>query len=313
MSIVKNIYTCGTSFTVGGGFEFWKDDKRKTAYSNLGEEISQHNFSYPGQLEKIINDDNINVINLAKSGYGNELMYQEVYKIVNSSDFNKETDVFFLEFSHLGRTELFSRKINKRIILNWNQIFSSDKKIKEPIAFEFNGWAETYWKDDTKEGILRIKLEKEYSLFFQKYINNFDYKKSLRVMSNNSITFISYLLQKGIKFWFTQPPLSIEPRYFEKLNWDSKLIDFDKESRGFMLDFALFSFNGAGTITHETNGYIEDGHTGIVGNKVIAIKLYNHLIKNGLISNSMIDIDYSELNRISNIIKNNVLNTENII
>ena len=61
MSKIKNIYTFGTSFTKGGGFEFWSKytkQKLNTAYSGLREDLNQHNFSWPGQLEKIINDIN---------------------------------------------------------------------------------------------------------------------------------------------------------------------------------------------------------------------------------------------------------------
>ena len=69
--MIKKIYTFGTSFTEGGGFEFDTIDyKYKKLYENFDEDYSQYNFSYPGQLQKLI--PNIEVINLAKSGYGNE-------------------------------------------------------------------------------------------------------------------------------------------------------------------------------------------------------------------------------------------------
>lgn len=310
MSKVKNIYTFGTSFTKGGGFEFWSfnEHKLKNTYANLNEEFTQHNFSWPGQLDKLITDDSINIINLAESGYGNERMYYETYKIINSDEFDSETDIFLFEFSYLGRTQLFSRIINKPIILNWSQIFDPNPNIIEPIRLEYNGMAYRYWEDERTENKILKELEPtSYEPFLQRYINNqFNTKNVTELMANNSLMFLSYLIQNNIKFWFTQPPLTIDVSYFKKLDWESRLIRFDKESRGFMLDFAVFSFNGTGTITAETHGYINDGHTGFVGNKMIATKVYNHLVDVGLLDEKKISLDVDSLTEIKNTITKNV-------
>ena len=72
--MIKKIYCFGTSFTEGGGFEFDTRPSVKYIYSGIGETISQSNFCWPGQLKKLL--PNIEVINLAKSGFGNERMYR---------------------------------------------------------------------------------------------------------------------------------------------------------------------------------------------------------------------------------------------
>lgn len=309
MNKLRNIYTLGTSFTKGGGFEFYSyfRDKLINAYSNLGEELTQQNFSYPGQLQKLLGDNN-KVINLAESGYGNERIYYETYKVINSKGFDKEKDVFLFEFSHLGRTQLFSRKINKPIILNWSQIFDPESKNNKVIRLEYNGMGYRYWEDKLKENIEIKQLElSSYQKFIEKtLLNHTNVKIFEDLIKNNIILFLSYLIKNNIKFWFTQPPLGIPVKYFDKLNWDGKLIDFEKESRGFMLDFALFSFKGTGTITSETDGYLIDGHTGFVGNKMIAIKIYNHFINLGLLDGDIINMDYNILNNIKDKIKKNV-------
>ena len=53
--MIKKIYTFGTSFTEGGGFEFdILQPQNLKCYQNLGEELTRFNFSYPGQLQKLL-------------------------------------------------------------------------------------------------------------------------------------------------------------------------------------------------------------------------------------------------------------------
>ena len=306
MSTIKNIYTFGTSFTKGGGFEFWSYDgtKLKRAYKDLEPEFEQWYFSWPGQLKKVIDDDNINVVNLAESGYGNERIYRKVYDIVNSPDFDVDTDVFLFEFSHLGRKEFFSRIMNKPIIMNYSLIFDNvDSKFTHN---ECNGYAYRYWEHtDGWEKINDRKIE--YDEFFQKYLDDYCHvDNATRELANNITLFLYYLSQKNVKFWFMQPPLSVDTRYFDKIKWDSRIINFSPQSHGFMLDFILFSFNGSATIKSETKGYLKDGHTGYIGNKLIAYKVFNHLVELGLLNKPKKVIDYDYMKKLSNKILDNI-------
>jgi hypothetical protein len=308
MSKIKNIYTFGTSFTKGGGFEFWSKytkQKLNTAYSGLREDLNQHNFSWPGQLEKIINDTDINIINLAESGYGNERIYRKTYEIINSPSFNVDTDIFLFEFSHLGRREFYNTDIENIIIMNYSPIFDPEDKV-EPYC-EYNGHGYRYWEEDSDEYNKLKKTEPETQLLFNEYLEKYhNMETATNEMINNIILFLSYLTKKNIKFWFMQPPLGVDVSFFDKLKWNDRIINFDSKSNGFMLDFALFSFKGTGTITFETDGYVNDGHTGLIGNKLIAIKVFNHLIDKNIINGSIKKIDWENLEELQKKILTNV-------
>ena len=103
-----------------------------------------------------------------------------------------------------------------------------------------------------------------------------------------------------------QPPVGVDVSFFDKLKWNERIIKFDSKSHGFMLDFVMFSFNGGGTITSETEGYIEDGHTGLVGNKLVAIKTFNHLINQKLINKELKPIDDNYFTQIKKTILKNI-------
>ena len=123
MAKIKYIHCFGTSYTAGGGFEFesincHKNKNLLNYYGNLNEEFSQFNFSYPGQLQKLIGND-IKVYNHGKNGYGNELLYRKVYEIITEPNFNNEENIFLLEFSGLGRKEFWLNEINDFIIVNY--------------------------------------------------------------------------------------------------------------------------------------------------------------------------------------------------
>lgn len=308
MSNIKNIYTFGTSFTKGGGFEFWsKYSKKKltTAYSGLNEELTQHNFSWPGQLEKLINDNSINVINLAESGYGNERIYHKTYEIINSPSFNSDDSIFLFEFSYLGRKEFYNTDIEETIIMNYSPIYDPDGDT-EPYC-EYNGHAYRYWEEDSDEYNKLKKTDPETQLLFNEYLEKYhNMETATNEMINNVILFLSYLTKKNIKFWFMQPPLGVDVSFFDKLKWNERIIKFDSKSHGFMLDFVMFSFNGGGTITSETEGYIEDGHTGLVGNKLVAIKILNHLINQKLINKELKPIDDNYFTEIKKTILKNI-------
>lgn len=309
MNKIRNIYTFGTSFTKGGGFEFdavEAKSKLEKAYIGIGEEMTQENFSWPGQLKKLIKDNDINVINLAESGYGNERMYYEAHKIITSEGFNTDTDIFLFEFSYLGRKQFYSRDINNPIIMNYSPM-EHDADGKRINKSEYNGHAWRYFKSDNPFNKILKTNQIEMGEFFQSYMDKYlcvGYASTQ--MINNITLFLSFLTKRNIQFWFMQPPLSIDIKYFDRFKWDDRIITFDRNSHGFMLDYAIFSMTGPGTIDNETNGYIQDGHTGILGNKLIATKTFNHLIKQGLIDSEYAKIDDAHLKAIQNKINLNV-------
>jgi hypothetical protein len=152
--MIKYIHCLGTSFTAGGGFEFTGNNAKrskilKQIYGNLDEELTQSNFSYPGQLQKLLST--VKVINHGKNGYGNDRMYRIVYDIINDN-FNKDEHLFLLEFSGLGRKEYWLNEINDYVILNyWIDWDTLTLKNKVDIA-------NSYWYDtEDVTNILRLE------------------------------------------------------------------------------------------------------------------------------------------------------------
>ena len=76
---IKYINCFGTSFTQGGGFEYWKNQNGiKIAYQGLGSMIGQSHYGFScklGQLQKYLGDD-YQVKNYGKCGFGNERIYE---------------------------------------------------------------------------------------------------------------------------------------------------------------------------------------------------------------------------------------------
>ena len=93
--MIEKIYVFGTSFAEGGGFEFNINKTISYSYNGLGEEYTKENFSFPGQLRKLL--PNIEIVNLSKSGYGNERMYRLASDIVFSDNFDVDNSLLIFD------------------------------------------------------------------------------------------------------------------------------------------------------------------------------------------------------------------------
>ena len=82
----KFIRTFGTSYTEGGGFHYWINKRVKILYNGLRPMVdnSMFEFSWPYILQQKVKSK---VINHALSGHGNDRIFREVYRIVESDDF----------------------------------------------------------------------------------------------------------------------------------------------------------------------------------------------------------------------------------
>jgi len=270
--MIKNIHCFGTSFTAGGGFEFdslnkSRNELLKDFYSNYGEILSQYNFSWPGQLQKNLHQDDkdIKVYNHAKNGYGNEMVYRKVFNLIFSDTFISEENLLLIEFSALGRWEFFSNSLNDYVIFNYqvNRLPNSDH------------WdiANTYNYDNAETRIILEKIKKDSFDFFKEVINKDKFEERL---VNNNIMFLSFLELKKINYMITCPPV----HYFDKkgdfllneISMLDKLFKFED-----YIDFISYFSKKNMTITDETNGKIEDIHSGFLGNKNIANIIYEQL------------------------------------
>ena len=76
--MIKKIYCFGTSHTAGGGFH---DKNVKNVYKNIVDNPSMETCSWPGIFKTYL-DKNIELINLAECGAGNERIYRLVFDLI---------------------------------------------------------------------------------------------------------------------------------------------------------------------------------------------------------------------------------------
>ena len=270
--MIKKIYTFGTSFTEGGGFEFDTIDyKYKKLYENFDEDYSQYNFSYPGQLQKLI--PNIEVINLAKSGYGNERIYRKCVDLILSESFNNEDTLFLIEFSFLGRKEFYSKKLKDYIIVNYNN--ENNKSV-------LNGYARTY--NQTEELSNKELSQLPSGDFFENFVEitfNEDVQRDL--MHFNNLKFLSLLNNRKINYLFTQSPMRFPP-ILNLNNYDLETHEIKTfKNSSFLSELDKMS------IKFETEGIYNNSHFGLSGSKYVASKIFDELIDRQIISGTKLN------------------------
>jgi hypothetical protein len=301
--MIKKIYTFGTSYTEGGGYE-WHNDHLKYsvihAYKGVPDELTMKNFSYPGQLQKLLSDTKygIEVINLGKSGYGNERLYRKATDITMMDDFDKDTTLFLFEFSWTGRKELYSRALKDYIILN----YSNPDHENRPDFTTVHGYASDYVYDDNNTH--NQKMDKiPDGRFYQQYCDtviNHDIQFSL--LKNSTTTFLSYLTLNKINFLTVVPPHYIEPCYWDTLLYPNIINTFP--------DYDGHNLVGeSGLIQNETLDFHHDRHWGYISNKWIASLVYDELIDRNFIDGTKLNKKRKDFDYINNIILNNIKNS----
>jgi hypothetical protein len=277
MTKIKNIYCFGTSYTAGGGFEFQPGSKLNKLYKHLGIPLTQYNFSWPGLLQSIVND-NIKVHNLAKNGYGNERLYRKTLDIIQSKFGNTTDSLFIFEFSGLSRKEYFFNEIDDYVICNYS-FDDNDNALMHGIA---NGYFED--TDDIKE-ILNSN-ESLFKEFMQKTIN---FKNQHIIYERNLLMFVSFLELNNINY-LINGNIFLNPKMGKTIpNFSNKLLEFptDTDEIGDLVRY----FNSHNlTLTDETRGIIKDGHCGYVGNKIISEMIYNQLIDFGYLDSNKVEL-----------------------
>jgi hypothetical protein len=252
--MVKEIHCFGTSFTAGGGFEFFNKEKKEKLLENYNEEpFTQFYYSYPGQLQKLVGDG-VKVFNHGKSGYGNERMYRKAFEIIDTAT-KLDDKVFIFEFSALKRKEFWSNTYNNHIIVNY--------EFNDTGGVYIKGIAEEWWLNDK---IVNNTLKNIIEPFMLETIK-FEIQEKL--INQNTEFFIDYLLHNKINFFVVQEP------WYEKSK--RKILPYTIDFGNGMYNILNFSFENKLTITAETNGNIQDLHTGFTGNKLIAKKIANKL------------------------------------
>ena len=288
MSKIKYIHCFGTSHTAGGGFEFNSNNPDRNAlletyYSIEGEEKSQFNFSYPGQLQKFVGT-NIKVYNQAKQGYGEDRMRRVFSEIITQSDFNVEENLFIFEFSGLGRREYFINQLNEYLTINYQ--YGHDKN--QPFANNpiLNGTAFSYFYD-TQEQYTYINENKEFYEQYVKTFINFDDEYKRNTFANEM--FVDYLINNNYNFLYTVTPIFFKSGYTKTSN---EIILGDNNYFKSSNNLLNFAWQNELIIKHETNGKYDDLHNSFKCNKLTAHIVYNRLISDGFINSDLVPINW---------------------
>lgn len=288
MKGIKYIHCFGTSYTAGGGFEFdgvTPNDNAYTFYGDIDLPLTQYNFSYPGQLQKVLSD-NVKVINHAKNGYGDERTFRLLYDIVNDSKFNKNEHIFIIEYAGLGRNEYWFNEINDYIVCNywfdWNTGL-----IEKRVNI-----ANSYGYQSHEMSDMLIKYE---PLFLEFLENTLKLNNETTKHFRNIEFFASYLNQKQLNYFYTTNQYD---HHIGKNFLFGDGIYFKKTT-----DFNTFSADNNLLILHETDFKYNDMHNGYIANKIIGLTIYNTLIDLGFFELKKVDIDWKQLRQFK--LKNN--------
>ena len=278
--MIKNIYCFGTSYTAGGGFEFEgfgpkRNERIHKAYKSIKEEKKQFWFSYPGRLQRLL--PNMNVINHAKQGYGNERLYRKTYEVINSFGFNPHENLFIFEFSWMGRKEFWLNEINDYIIANYG--FNEDNKVNDCAL------AQSYHYDSFEMGKV---VDNYHDMFLDFFKATYDSDNQRDLIERNISMFFSYLKDNQVKFIVTAQPVISTEKDMKYLHENNLMIRYRAQENNrnhtyFLED--VISHN-PWKIDDETDGVWNDFHGGFYFNELVA-----HLIRNKMIDLKMIDGD----------------------
>ena len=259
--MIKEIHCFGTSHTHGGGFEFFnreRESKLKKIYTE--KPFTQFNYSWPGQLQKLIGDG-VKIYNHAKSGYGNELMYRIAYDLITNDIQSLSEKLFIFEFSFLGRKEFYSNTLKDHFIVNY-EILENGANI--------NGISQTYFENHLKTYEL---LKNKVVPFIKETMNGANQIKTLRI---NNRFFVDFLIKNNVNFLLATPPYGYNhennlPGVKYELE-DNYIWYSDTENTLYG-----YYYKNGWTIANETDGFIDDNHAGLHGNTETAKKILENI------------------------------------
>ena len=100
-----------------------------------------------------------------------------------------------------------------------------------------------------------------------------DFEVQEKTMKMNNDFFIDYLLYNKVNFLLTSPPFFLQIGRGSTAKIKNNLIEFEK----FQYDLYGFLVNNKLTIRDETNNELNDGHSGLEGNKKIAKIIFDKI------------------------------------
>lgn len=275
------IYTFGTSFTKGGGFEFWFNPKLNEFYKDNPTPKLQFNFSWPGQLqEKILNaKGKTQVYNHAKSGYGHEQIIRKAFEIISSTDYYDDK-LFIFEFGALGRKEYWHNELGwivtnyhfKTDQIDFTHVINENDTNQQTIT---HGIAQTYFEDSQE---VKDLLKRDEELFGKFNAITLNANTEIERISREIIQFLLFCNNLGVNYYVASAPfLHHSLTHYDK-HWKDRQISYPYNSDNPQYDLYGFLEKHKLRIKDETNGFIDDGHGGFEGNGLIADSIFKRII-----------------------------------
>jgi len=272
----STIHVFGTSFSCGGGFEWNSQDKKKntlleTNYGSLKDK-DQYKISYPYHLQQFINKNNnkkVNLYNHAKSGYGNERIYHEIYKLLLNNELDKSS-LCLIEFSDYGRKQFYDKRENSHFIVN----YSYDEN-KNGINIQNSNIAYEHFYDDKNKVDKLLDIKQNILEFYDK---TFDVDYIFKEIEQNIFMLLSTLEYHKIPYVITTE-FPLHPNLSNRLKYYKNSIVEYKRGEYSTTIMSKYSVDNKLTIKHETDGRYNDFHMGVGGNIEIAKQIYNFFVQ----------------------------------
>jgi len=274
----SEIRTFGTSFTEGGGFEYWRKPITKEVYKGFTpmKENTHFEFSWPGQLDKMLDSK---VINYAKCGHGNERIYRLVHEQTTDPNFDKDKTLFLFELSGVGRKQIYSSELKKYGIYNY--VVNKEGKVGELNGINM---AFDYYVDEYEENEAWDWIKENYETIDKFTKLTTDRDSMTQQVQQNITYFLSYCDSIGLNYYIVEDEsMILWSNHFSKnsmTKWIPKYLFTDR--------YGELSINGPHgelghgfTISEETDNFITDGHNGYWGNILIASMIADELLKKG--------------------------------
>jgi hypothetical protein len=271
--MIDEIICIGTSFTYGGGFHKYMNQKTVELYKEKGIEVSAKLNSFPTKLSEI---SNIKTRNLGKCGASIEYLIRNVEDIFYNEDLSKK--IFILEYSNWGRSELYSNRINRYLIANWGPRDGKDvfhRGYESYITVDYEEMC-----DPNNNFTFDPDMRKEMRVF-DSYLNRFQNEKiELTKRDRHFLNLLYKLNYFGVKFYI----ICLEPPFLKDLEDDKlfnkHLIKFEVNNSS---DYSLYSFVGSNNFDIQSDVGVQDGHPSPQGHKKIADIIFNRLKKDQLL------------------------------
>lgn len=266
---IKHVYVIGSSYSAGGGFEenSWM---RKKLQEFMNEPIPEKMIecAWPWFFSKMISNST-EVINESVPGAGIEHLIRTTNAWIQNNPSKVENTLFLLEITGFGRNEYWSNTLGKPILVNWD--YGVRKK-----EFACTVHSGNYWKDHIST---RMYFENQASPLMEEWMNEFlGFQHELERLQSYLFNFLTFLNYKQYKFKLFGEKF-VDDYYNKDLLCVNNFLELISKKGICAKEIYHFLEIEEYQIKQFTNGYCDDFHATLDGNKEIARQYYNQISK----------------------------------